>query len=138
MKKEQRKFLLPDCKISALKLFPVAQKSGSHVLASKISTGGSWGACNQRKKLGLDFDLRKTCTKFHPKILTLSVSNLGAKNPPQKATFEHGWFIGLLMKLNSRETLRYFSLLTYFGQSFWSNLFRNYSLVDWRLKKFAI
>jgi hypothetical protein len=59
------------CKISALKLFPVA---GSHGLASGISTGD-------------DFDLRKTCTKFHPKILTLIVSNPGAKNPPKS----HFW-----------------------------------------------
>jgi hypothetical protein len=35
-----------------------------------------------KEKLSLDFDLTKTCAKFHPKRLTPSVSNPAAKNPP--------------------------------------------------------
>jgi hypothetical protein len=41
---------------------------------------------DQRKNMGLDFELRKTCAKFYPKILTLSASNLGVKNT-QKGHF---------------------------------------------------
>jgi hypothetical protein len=55
-----------------------SSKSGSHAGPLSVSTGSSRGADDQRKKLGLDFGLRITCAKFHPKILTLSVSNPGA------------------------------------------------------------
>jgi hypothetical protein len=57
-----------------------SSKSGGQAGALGLSTGGSRGADDQRKKMGLNFDLTKTCAKFHPKILTRSVSNLGAKN----------------------------------------------------------
>jgi hypothetical protein len=57
-----------------------SSKSAGQAGALGLSTGGSRGADDQRKKMGLDFDLRKTCTKFHSKILTLSASNLGTKN----------------------------------------------------------
>jgi hypothetical protein len=75
------------CQISALRDFPVAQNQESHFFPFEFPTGGSRSAEDQRKKSGLDFDLRKTCTKFHPKILTLSVSNLGAENTPKS----HFW-----------------------------------------------
>jgi hypothetical protein len=57
-----------------------SSKSGGQAGPLGLSIGGSRGADDQRKILGLDVDLTKTCTKFHPKILTLSTSNLGAKN----------------------------------------------------------
>jgi hypothetical protein len=75
------------CQISALKLFPVAQNLGATVWLSASLQVAPEALTTKEKKLGLDFDLTKTCTKFHPKILTLSVSNLGAKNPPKS----HFW-----------------------------------------------
>jgi hypothetical protein len=54
-------------------IFRIRSKWGKVDLCSR-------GTDDQRKKMGLVFDLTKTCAKFHPKILTLSASNLGAKN----------------------------------------------------------
>ncbi len=63
-----------------------SSRSGGQAGALGLFTGGSKGADDQRKKMGLDFDLTKACTKIHPKTLTPSVSNLGAKNT-QKGHF---------------------------------------------------
>jgi hypothetical protein len=65
------------CQISALKVFTVAkiQKPcfSFRTLCRWLQRG--W---RPKKKVSLDFDLRKTCSSFS-KILTQSVSNLGAK-----------------------------------------------------------
>jgi hypothetical protein len=63
-----------------------SSKSSSQAGVSGLSTDGSRGADDQRKNMSLDFDLRKTCAKFYLKILTLSASNLRAKNT-QKGHF---------------------------------------------------
>jgi hypothetical protein len=63
-----------------------SSKSAGQAGPLGLSRGGFRGADDQRKKMGLVFDLRKRCAKFHPKILTLSASNLGAKNT-QKGHF---------------------------------------------------
>jgi hypothetical protein len=54
-------FLLPNFSFESLLS---SSKSGGHAGASGLSTGGSREFDNQRKKFGLDFDLRKTCAKF--------------------------------------------------------------------------
>jgi hypothetical protein len=54
--------------------------------------------------MDLDLDPRKPCAKFYPKILTLSASNLGAKNT-QKATFEHGWSTCSIWQKNNNRDL---------------------------------
>ncbi len=63
-----------------------SSKSAGQARSLGVSTGGSRGAGDQTKKMGLDFDLRKACAKFYIKILTLSASNPGAKNT-QKGHF---------------------------------------------------
>jgi hypothetical protein len=49
------------CQISALKLFPVTKNLVAKPGPLGGSTGGCRGADDQRKKLGLDFGLTKTC-----------------------------------------------------------------------------
>ncbi len=51
-----------------------SSKSG----ALGLSTGGSREFDDQRKKMGLDFDLRKTCAKF---ILKYYLKSGGQKHP---------------------------------------------------------
>jgi hypothetical protein len=71
------------CKISALKLFPVAQNLGATLGLQDSLQVTLEVLTTKEKKLGLDFDLTKTCAKFHPKIFTLCVSNSGAKKRPK-------------------------------------------------------
>jgi hypothetical protein len=76
------RFLVFSLRNFSSETLPSSSKSGGQAGPLGGSTGGSREFDNQRKKMGLDFDLTKTFAKFYSKILTLSVSNLGAKNTP--------------------------------------------------------
>ncbi len=70
---------LPSCSQPAGKVFPLEP----HPEATRNFSG-------PKKNPRAYFDPLHLCTKFHPKISTLSTSNPQAKNPP-KIKFGYGW-----------------------------------------------
>jgi hypothetical protein len=62
-----------------------SSKPEDHTGVFGLPSGGSTNLGDQRKKLGLEFDLRQIM--FYTKILTLNASSLGAKSTSKKSLY---------------------------------------------------